>query len=76
MNASIWTHDELATLIADWKAAYRAASTGKSYVIDGNALTRQDLPQIREQLAYLQRELAILDAGTSGPVLRRAVVVR
>lgn len=73
---SIWTRDELLSLLADWKAAYKAASTGKSYTIAGRSLTRQDIPAIREQLAYLERELASLSRGQSGPVVRRAVVVR
>ncbi|WP_022656126.1 DUF6148 family protein [uncultured Desulfovibrio sp.] len=69
--ASIWTRDELHTLIADWKAAYRAASTGKSYTIDGRTLTRYELPEIRQQLTYLENQLAALD-GKRGPVFVRA----
>lgn len=69
MGTSLWTHEELTSLIADYKAAYKAASTGKSYSIDGRNLTRQDIPEIRKQLDYLQLELQKL-AGqrTGGPV--------
>ena len=65
MASSIWTRDELLGLIGEWKAAYRAAATGKSYSIGGRSLTRQDLSDIRAQLSYLESELARLD-GTGG----------
>lgn len=64
---TIWTREELLTLIADWKAAYKAAFTGKSYTIGGRTLTRYELPEIRRQLSYLENELAALD-GRRGPV--------
>lgn len=68
---SIWTREELLTLLADWKAAYRAASTGKSYTISNRTLTRYDLPEIRNQLSYLENELAALN-GRRGPVFVQA----
>ena len=61
--STIWTREELLGLIACWKAAYKAASTGKSYTVQGRTLTRYDLPEIRQQLVYLQGELAALDTG-------------
>lgn len=73
---SIWTKDELLSLIADWKAAYKAASTGKAYTIGSRSLTRQNLPEILDQLRYLQRELQALARRQSGPVTRRALAVR
>ncbi|WP_300786837.1 hypothetical protein [uncultured Desulfovibrio sp.] len=69
---SLWTRDELLALLADWKAAYRAASHGKSYTIAGRTLTRQDIGDIRDQLDYLQRQLDSLTRG-AGPVRVRAV---
>lgn len=72
---SIWTRSELLSLLADWKAAYKAASTGKSYTIKGRVLTRYELPEIRNQLNYLEKELAVLD-GRRGPVIVRARFVR
>lgn len=68
---SIWSREELLSLLADWKAAYRAASTGKSYTIANRTLTRYDLPEIREQLSYLENELAALSGGR-GPAFVRA----
>ena len=67
---TIWTRDELLSLLADWKAAYKAASTGKSYAIGGRTLTRYDLDEIRRQLSYLENELAALpeNGGRRGPV--------
>ena len=72
---SIWTREELLTLLADWKAAYRAASTGKSYTISNRTLTRYDLDEIRKQLAYLEGELAALD-GRRGPIIVQARIPR
>ena len=77
--STIWTREELLDLIACWKAAYKAASTGKSYTVQGRTLTRYDLPEeSRQQLVYLQGELAALDTGRRGPaiVLARVEEVR
>lgn len=76
MGTSIWTYEELTSLIASYKAAYLAASTGKSYSIDGRALTRQDIPEIQRQLAYLQAERAALTGQKRGPVIVQARVRR
>ena len=73
---SIWTREELLSLLASWKAAYAAASTGKSYAIGGRTLTRYDLADIRGQISYLTRELAALDSRHGGPRVVRAVVRR
>lgn len=69
--SSVWSRDELLSLLADWKAAYKAASTGKSYSIRGRTLTRYDLAEIRGQIAYLEKELAAL-SGRRGPVFVQA----
>ena len=69
--SSIWSREELLSLLADWKAAYKAASIGKSYMIQGRTLTRYDLSEIRGQLSYLENELAALD-GRRGPAFVRA----
>lgn len=78
--STIWTREELLDLIACWKAAYKAAykaaSTGKSYTVQGRTLTRYDLPEIRQQLVYLQGELAALDTGRRGPTIVLARVRR
>lgn len=62
----LWTKRELLELIAEWKAAYRAAATGKSYSIGQRTLTRYDLSEIRNQLSFLESELAAL-SGRRGP---------
>lgn len=69
---TIWTREELLSALADWKAAYKAASTGKSYAIGGRTLTRYDLKDIRDQLFYLENQLAALQRGGGGPVFVRA----
>lgn len=69
--SSIWTRPELLEMIAKWKAAYKAAATGKSYAIGSRTLTRYDLSEIRKQLEWLESELASLD-GRRGPFFARA----
>ncbi|MFV0422268.1 DUF6148 family protein [Oleidesulfovibrio sp.] len=67
-----WTKQELLTLLEAWKAAYKAASTGKSYSIQGRTLTRYDLTEIRAQMAYLEQQLNKLNGkGGSVRVLMR-----
>lgn len=55
---SIYTAEELQAEIERWKKALSSCATGKSYTIDGRSLTRQDLPEIRKQLAWFERQLA------------------
>lgn len=69
---SLWNRTELTALIADWKAAYKAASTGRSYTIQGRTLTRYDLAEIREQLSWLQHELDALDSGLGSSFIAHA----
>ena len=67
---SIFTRAELLEMIAQWKAAYKAAATGKSYTIGSRTLTRYDLADIRGQLEWLKKELDALD-GHAGPYFVR-----
>lgn len=76
MKASIWTKPELEALIVTFKAAYTAALQSKSYTIGNRTLTRQDLPEIKAELEYLQSELNRASGLPSGmvrvaPVFRR-----
>ena len=72
---SVWTREELLSLLADWKAAYKAASTGKSYTIGSRTLTRYDLAEIRDQIDWISSELVALSRGR-GPVRVAARIVR
>ena len=67
-----WTLDEIITSLAEWKKALSAASTGKAYTIGSRSFTRQDLPEIRKTIDWLEKELA-RKLGMSGPVFVRAV---
>lgn len=58
---SLFTRAELQEMIAQWKAAYKAAATGKSYSIGSRTLTRYDLSEIRAQLEWLEKEREALD---------------
>ena len=71
----MWTREELLSLLADWKAAYKAASSGKSYTIGSRTLTRYDLAEIRDQFDWFSWELAALSRGR-GPVRVTARIVR
>jgi hypothetical protein len=72
---AIFTPAELAEEITAWKAALRACAAGKSYAIGTGAtnrsLTRQDLPEIRKQLEWLE-QLQNQAAGRSGPLFVQA----
>ena len=72
---SAWTREELLSLLVDWKAAYKAASTGKSYTIGSRTLTRYDLAEIRDQIDWISSELAALSGGRV-PVRVAARIVR
>lgn len=63
---SIWTREEILQLISSWKAAYKAASSGQSYTIDGRTLTRQNVSEIRNQLSYLERQLDAISGNGGG----------
>lgn len=73
MTTSIWTRVELDEQIALYKDALKKCASGASYSIGSRSLTRQDLPRIREHLAYLADELAALQ-GRRGPVMVQARV--
>lgn len=57
------------------RAAYIALLNGQtqSYTIGGRSLTRLDLPKLREEIAYNQKEVDTLTALISGQSRRRAV---
>lgn len=75
MASSIWTRAELDEQISLYKRALKACASGASYAIGSRQLTRQDLPRIREHLAYLAGELAALDHGR-GPIIVEARIPR
>lgn len=63
MNTSIWTKEEIDEQIKIYKDALKKCASGASYTIGSRSLTRQDLPDIREHLSYLEKELANLTRG-------------
>lgn len=70
----LYSPDELAQAIADWKAALTACAAGKSYTIDGRSLTRYDLDEIRRHLAWL---LDLEEAMSGfGPTRRIRPIIR
>lgn len=53
-----------------WSEAEDAASQGKSYVIDGMSLTRQDLRTIREAMTYWAGRVRALQGRKTSPFKR------
>lgn len=79
---SIWTIEELDAQIAEWKAALAAVASGRDYTIGGQTVRHHSLPEIREQLRYLDEERATLLAAQArgsrlpGPLIVRGLVQR
>jgi len=63
-----YTLSEAKDELASWKAAHRAASTGKSYTIGTRQLTRYDLPEIRRTIADFAAIVDALSGGHTSPV--------
>ena len=63
--------------LAAARAAYLALLNGqvKSYAIGSRNLTRLDLPQLKQEINDLEREIAELEARQSGGGKRKAVGV-
>ncbi len=63
MSADDPTYQEL---LAAYKKALMAVSTGQSYAIAGRTLQRADLAQIRSTIQWLQEQIAIEENQGSG----------
>lgn len=50
-----------------WKGALTAASTGRSYQIGSRQLSRYNLPEIKEQIAFFAQIVEALSTGGTGP---------
>lgn len=73
---SIWTQAELEAQLTLWKQAYTHCAAGKSFSIAGRTLTRQDIGDIRDQLRYLEAELAKYTGATTGMRFVTGVIPR
>jgi hypothetical protein len=63
------------THLDTWLAAELKVAAGQSYQIDGRSLTRADLTQIAERIAYWRKtviELTAESGGARSPGIRRA----
>ena len=69
-NFTIYTNEELEAELALWKQALRACATGKSYTIDGQTLTRQNMADIRAHIDFLVGEKAKLERRGSAVFVR------
>jgi hypothetical protein len=54
--------------LTDWLTALEAASTGTSYSIEGQTLTRQDVPTIRAEIQRWSNTVAALHERLQGRV--------
>jgi len=64
---SVFTPPEIEEQITAYKSALKAVSRGQVFEIDGERLTRADLPEIRKTLDWLGKEKSRL-AGRRGSV--------
>lgn len=58
-----------------WFEAYKAASTGKSYSIEGRTLTRQNISEINKELQRWSDVIASLTGQRSTGRTKRVVLV-
>lgn len=54
--------------LANWHSALEAASTGATYSIDGQTVTRQDIPQIRAEIQRWHNTVTALTLRLQGNV--------
>ena len=54
--------------LADWQAALEAASTGSSYSIEGQTVTRQDVPTIRAEIQRQHNTVTAIAQRLKGSV--------
>ena len=54
--------------LAEWMSALEAASTGASYSIEGQTLTRQDVPTIRAEIQRWHNTVTALELRLRGCV--------
>lgn len=66
---SIWTEDEILTHIALYKQALVDLATAEQTTFEGITLRRSQLPEVRKQLEYYERELQALRGGNGISVL-------
>ena len=65
---AIFTLEEIADQKAAWKRTLKALSTSKEYTMGRRRMTREDLPEVRATLEFLEvEERKLLD--TAGPVV-------
>ena len=56
-----------------WLEAERAVATGQSYKIGSRSLTRADLSDITQRIAFWRNEVEKLKSGRTGSRVMRAV---
>ena len=72
--AEPWTLAEAQAHLAEWLLAESACASGQSYTIGSRSLTRSDLSDIAQRVAFWLREVNRLIAGrAAGPRIQRAV---
>lgn len=67
------TIDEARENLKIWLEAERAVATGQSYKIGTRSLTRANLDQIADRIAFWRGEIDKLESGRTGARVMRAV---
>jgi len=52
--------------LSDWESALQAASTGASYSVEGQTVTRQDITQIRAEIQRWHNTVLAIQANNAG----------
>lgn len=64
--AARYTIDQAREMRDSWLAAEKAVTTGQSYSIAGRSLTRASMSEIRQQLAYWNKQLDAAECALTG----------
>jgi hypothetical protein len=67
------TWQEAEVHLKAWQAADLAVSTGQSYSLGSRSLTRANIADIRQQIAYWEKKVLELQTGRRGARVMRAV---
>lgn len=72
--ASVWTLTEVTEFYTEFKAAYLALISGKSYTINtggtSRSLTRQDLSTVKKEMMFWKNEAEKINNDNSGIIKR------
>lgn len=63
-------------MLALWKKAEKAITTGQEYTINGRTLRRVDAKLILERIEYYEDKIKRLERGHKGNITARRAIIR